>query len=181
MNDKKIIQRCQKGEKEAFNELITYYYPYVRKFLIKLTSNEDLTEDLVQDTFLKLIKNIDKYDTNKETSFSTYLIQISKNTYLDYLKKMKKIDLEENMEELIVEETMEEKIVNEEQLNILLKEIESLPFEQAQALKMKYIENYSLKEIAKQMGTETKTIKSRIYEGKEKIKKKFRNGGVLLG
>ena len=48
MNEKKLIIKCQKGEKEAFNELITIYYPYVTKFLIKLTSNEEIAQDLVK-------------------------------------------------------------------------------------------------------------------------------------
>lgn len=173
MNDKNLIQKCQQGDKQAFNELITKYYPYVQKFLIKLTTNEELAMDLVQDTFLKMIKNIDKYDINKETTFSTYLIQISKNTYLDYLRKNKRLTYEENIEQIVDTNFMEEKITNEEELNMVLKELENLPFEQAQAIKMKYLEEYSLKDIAKKMGTESKTIKSRIYERKRKNKKEI--------
>ena len=178
MNDIKLILKCQKGEKEAFNELITKYYPYVSKFLIKLTINEELAQDLVQETSLKVITNIDKFDTKASAKFSTYLMKIAKNTYLDYLKKDKKISYSLDLEE-ISDSGFEDKVADEEELNILLKEIDKLPYEQAQAIKLKYLEEYSLKEIADKMETQTKTIKSRIYEGKEKIKRKLKNGGIL--
>ncbi len=180
MNEIKLIIKCQRGDKEAFNELITRYYPYVSKFLIKLTINEELTQDLVQETFLKLITNIDKFDTKGTAKFSTYLMKIAKNTYLDYLKKNKKISYEFEIEN-IPDVSFEEKIADENELDMVLEEIEKLPFEQAQAIKMKYLEQYSLKEIADRMQTEAKTIKSRIYEGKEKLKRKLKNGGTLYG
>lgn len=181
MNEIKIILECQKGEKKAFEELITNYYPYVSKFLIKLTANEELSQDLVQETFLKLISNIEKFDVKGKATFSTYLIKIAKNCYLDYLKKNNKISLDVDIEKISDSSYMEDKIIDENMLNLILDEIDRLPFEQAQAIKLKYLEKYSLKEIATEMGTEEKTIKSRIYEGKEKIKRKFKNGGVFFG
>lgn len=89
MNEVKLILECQKGEKKAFNELIENYYPYVSKFLRKLTGNEEISQDLVQETFLKLIVNIDKFDVKGKATFSTYLMKIAKNCYLDYLKNKK--------------------------------------------------------------------------------------------
>ncbi len=46
MNEKEVIRRCQDGEKEAFDALIRTHYPYVTKYLLKLSNNADLTEDL---------------------------------------------------------------------------------------------------------------------------------------
>lgn len=176
MNEIKLIQKCQKGEKEAFNELVTMYYPYVSKFLIKLTTNKELSQDLVQETFLKLIVNIEKFDIKGKASFSTYLMKIAKNCYLDYLKKERKFDYDVDIEVIPIPELIEDKISNEDELDRLLVEIDKLPYEQAQAIKLKYLEDYSLNEIAIKMKTETKTVKSRIYDGKEKIKKKI--GGL---
>lgn len=55
MNENKVVKRCQNGDKSAFDELIRVFYPYVTKYLFKLTGNEILTEDLTQDVFLKII------------------------------------------------------------------------------------------------------------------------------
>ena len=56
VNENKVVKRCQNGDKSAFDELIRVFYPYVTKYLFKLTGNEILTEDLTQDVFLKIIK-----------------------------------------------------------------------------------------------------------------------------
>ena len=85
MNELKILKQCQNGNKQAFNELITFYYPFVYKFLLKITNKNDVAEDMVQETFLKLIKNIDKFNIKGKAKFSTYLMTIARNCYLDYL------------------------------------------------------------------------------------------------
>ena len=108
-------------------------------------------------------------------------MKIAKNCYLDYLKKNKKISSEVDIESLSDSSIIEDKITDENELNTLLVEIDKLPFEQAQAIKMKYLEEYSLKEIADKMGTEAKTIKSRIHEGKKKLAKKLKKGGISFG
>ncbi len=51
MNEKELLKRCKNGEKEAFDELIRTFYPYVTKYLLKLTRDENLSEDLTQDVF----------------------------------------------------------------------------------------------------------------------------------
>ena len=181
MDENKLIRECQKGKKESFNELIIKYYQFVLKFLIKLTENEEISQDLVQETFLKLIKNIEQYDVRRKSSFSIYLKKKTKNTYIDYLRKNQKISSDIDIETLSDSSFIEEKIIDKNEFDIVLKEIEKLPFEQAEAIKLKYMEEYSLKEIAEKMGTKEKTVKNRIHDGKEKIKKKLKKGGGLYG
>lgn len=86
VNEKEIIKQCQNGDKAAFDTLIRSFYPYVTKYLLKLTHDEDLTEDLTQDVFLKVIRTIEEYKTGGNASFSTYIITIAKNTFIDYLR-----------------------------------------------------------------------------------------------
>lgn len=62
MNEKALIKKCQHGDRQAFEELIRLYYDYVFGFLLKTTANEQLSEDLTQDTFLKVISNIEKFN-----------------------------------------------------------------------------------------------------------------------
>ena len=67
--------------------LLIMHYTYVSKFLLKITANEIVCQDLTQETFLKLIRNIDKFDVYGKASFATYLMTIAKNCYVDYLRK----------------------------------------------------------------------------------------------
>ena len=173
MNEKALIKKCQHGNQQAFDELIRMYYDYVSGFLIKTTANETLSEDLTQETFLKMIRNIEKFDPRGNAKFGTWLITIAKNCYIDhlrrnriYLKDIESLPLED---ERNVEDDAERKIQYEE----LLAELETLPPEQAIAIKLKYVENLTLVQIAKRFGVQPKTIKSRIHDGTVKIRKKL--------
>lgn len=87
MNEKALIKRCQRGERQAFDELIRLYYDYVSGFLLKNTADETLSEDLTQETFLKMIRSIEKFDPGGSAAFGTWLITIAKNCYIDHLRK----------------------------------------------------------------------------------------------
>ena len=175
MDEIQLIISCQNGDREAFTQLIVFYYPYVKKFLVRLTSDEVLSQDLIQETFVKLIRKIDNYNVKKETSFSSYLIAIAKNCYLDHLRKNKRIVLDIDDFEIADKTPLEDSTFNEFQLSKIIKEIDSLPYAQGQAIKMKYLEQMTLQEIAEKFSTIPKTIKSRIHSGISKLRAKFVN------
>ena len=87
MNEKALIRKCQRGDRQAFDALIWLYYDYVSGFLLKLTADEVLTEDLTQETFLKMIRSIEKFDPEGKTQFGMWLITIAKNSYIDHLRR----------------------------------------------------------------------------------------------
>lgn len=178
MNEKKTIKKCQKGNKEAFNELIAFYYPFVFKFLRKLTMNKDVAEDLVQDVFIKLIHHIDSFDIKGKATFKTYLITIAKNTYLDELRRKNKEFQEIDINTIPDKTNFEEKYFQTEDYHFILEKIEKLPLVQREAIKLKYLEGYTLKEIADVQKVESKTIKSRLFEGRKKLKEELKGSDI---
>lgn len=62
MNEKALIRLCLKGEKQAFEERVYLFYLYVSRFPLKTCSDGRLSEDLAQDTFLKMIHSVENYD-----------------------------------------------------------------------------------------------------------------------
>ena len=178
MNELKVLKQCQNGKKDAFNELITFYYPFVFKFLLKITSKDAIAEDLVQETFLKLIKNIDKYNIKGKAKFSTYLITIARNCYLDYLKKYNKEFQDIDTLEFSNNTSLEYDYFKKENYHEVLKEINKLPKEQREVIKLKYLEGYTLNEIAKIQNTTSNTIKSRLFESRKKLKDKLKGSGL---
>jgi RNA polymerase sigma-70 factor (ECF subfamily) len=177
LNDIKLILACQNGEKQAFNDLITLYYPYVSKFLLKLTANETISEDLTQDTFLKLIRGIDRFNVYGNATFGTYLMTIAKNCYVDYLRKNKNIMLNIDDQEITDRWTVENEVLKGIETLEMLNAVDDLPWEQAQAIKLKYLEQFTLQEIAEKFNTHPKTIKSRIHGGMVRLRKSLKNGG----
>ena len=177
MIDIKIIKRCQLGDKEAFQELISEYHPFIYKFLYKLSENEEAAKDLTQDTFIKVINNIEKFDTKGCAKFSTYIITISKNLYIDYLRREKRILLNIPIEQYSnlkdVNTDIEEAVIDRLCGQDAVESIERLSEDQKAAIKMKYIEGLTLKEIGKALNVEPKTIKSRIHNGIVKLREMF--------
>jgi RNA polymerase sigma-70 factor (ECF subfamily) len=71
--DEQLIERCRQGEELALEELVSYYHKPVYNYIYGFTGDKELTEDIVQETFIKLINNIDKYKQLHGTKFSTWL------------------------------------------------------------------------------------------------------------
>ncbi len=175
MNENALIKKCQKGNQQAFEELIRLYYPYVSGFLLKMTTDNTLTEDLTQDTFLKMIRNIEKYDPGGSASFGTWLITIARNCYIDDLRRNRRqtsLHLED-IDGLTIADSRDiaAEVDQKLQYEDVLRAIETLPPEQGLAIRLKYVEDMTLAEIAERFGVPSKTVKSRIYEGKVKLRK----------
>ncbi len=173
MNDKALIQKCQRGDRQAFDELIRLYYDYVFGFLLKNTADEILSEDLTQESFLKMIRSIEKYDPGGSASFGTWLITIARNCYIDHLRR-NRIHLED-IDSLPVEDkgNVAEEVERKLQYEQIIEAMKTLPVEQALAIKLKYVEDMTLTQIAEQFGVQQKTIKSRIHDGTVKLRKKL--------
>lgn len=171
MNEKALIQRCRRGDRQAFDELIRLYYDYVSGFLLKTTANAELAEDLTQETFLKMIRNIEKFDPGGRAAFGTWLITIAKNSYIDHLRR-NRIRLEDvDSLPLADERNVADEVERKLQYERLLETMATLPPEQALAIRLKYVEDMTLAQIAERFGVQPKTVKSRIHDGTVKLRK----------
>lgn len=180
MQENALIKKCQRGDRQAFDQLIRLYYDYVSGFLLKTTTDEALTEDLTQETFLKMIRSIEKFDPGGRAAFGTWLITIAKNCYIDHLRRnriyLEDIDALPMEDRRNVVDEVERKLQYEQ----LLAAMDTLPPEQASAIRLKYVEDMTLAQIAQRFGVQPKTIKSRIHDGTVKLRKKLnleRKGG----
>lgn len=173
MDEKTLIKRCRRGDRQAFDELIRLYYGYVFGFLLKSTSDEILTEDLTQETFLKMILNIEKFDPYGSAELGTWLITIAKNCYIDHLRR-NRIYIED-ISDLPIEDkrNVEEEAERRLSFEQLTKALDTLPKEQALAIRLKYVEDMTLAQIAERFGVAPKTVKSRIHDGTVKLRRKL--------
>ena len=173
MNEKALIKKCQRGDRQAFDELIRLYYDYVSGFLLKNTLDETISEDLTQETFLKMIRSIEKFEPDGSASFGTWLITIAKNCYIDHLRRNRVYP--ENIDELPIEDeqNVADKVEQKMEYERVLAALETLPPEQAAAIHLKYVEDMTLAQIAERFGVQPKTIKSRIHDGTVKIRKRL--------
>jgi len=89
--DEQLVGDYLTGEKEVFNKIVNRYLKLIYNFVYRLIGNEKNAEDVTQEIFLKVWKNIKEFDLKK--SFKTWIFTIAKNTCIDYLRKRKDIPM----------------------------------------------------------------------------------------
>ena len=101
------------------------YYEIVYKYLLCLTHDKDIAEELSQETFYKMIKNIDKFEG--KSKLSSWLCEIAKNLWYDEVRKKKRNIFVSNEEcDIESNENIEEKYIEKEESKKVLDRIESL-------------------------------------------------------
>lgn len=97
---------------DDFNEIYTVYFGDVYRYIFSLCRNESIAEDITQETFLKALKNIDKFDG--KCRISVWLCQIAKNSYFSYCKKENKFSDGLDIANIPYYDEFEQKLVNKE-------------------------------------------------------------------
>jgi len=89
-NNKLVILSAKKGNGSAFRELYENYYEMIYRLAYRYSKSQQDAEDIMQDTFIKAFKGIDKFDFSISTNFSAWIYQIGIHCSIDYLRKRKK-------------------------------------------------------------------------------------------
>lgn len=132
-------------------------------------SNTHDAEDILQEVFIKIFKNIDKLE--KQDSVKSWLYKITKNTIIDYYKKKKEIVLAPEKMLNIEDEDLTEDNMNEEISNCLKKMLFDLPDKYRQVYDLYENQNMKHKEIGEKLDISLSTSKIRLKRAKEYFKK----------
>lgn len=171
-------KRFLKGDNDAIGEIVEMYRAGLEYFLLSILNNEDLAEEITQDTFCYLF--IKKPKFKEKSSFKTWLYQIGKNRAYKYLKKNRRFtSLDESFPEFISEERMalEEKYFSDtEKLNII-SVMSSLKKEYREILWLTYFEELSNKECAVILDRKLHDIESLLYRARKALKRILQEEG----
>lgn len=168
MNDKELVRQIKQGNKSLFEELIRRYYDDIYRFCYYKTSNRDISYDLTQETFMKLIKYFNSYQ--EKSSFKSYLFSITINVCNNYYKQNSRKDKD-------IENIDESRFCNDKQIGSKLfvnELLEQLPDYQKDAIVLKYLYGFKIKEIARITNQKVPTVKSRLKQGLERMKNNVR-------
>ncbi len=169
-NDEEVIALYKNGVEEAFMELINRYTSPLYNFSARLT-DKNTASDIVQETFIKVWKNLYKFDSSK-ASFKTWIFTIAKNTATDFLRKKKSLlfsDMENRDDK--GSDTFSEKIADENLLpdealqqlqdsDLLNNVLEKLPTHYKTIMVLHYQEDMTFDEIGKILNKPLNTVKS---------------------
>lgn len=170
-----LIKEFLAGKEENFEILMRKHLTSLFNFVLLFVKDKQIAEDLVQESFVKAWKNLSQYDEHKK--FKTWLFTIAKNTTFDYLKKKKAIpfaffETEENpLLEIADENLLPDEILHRQDAKLLVrKTLDKLPENYRTVLKLYYMQELSLKEIAEVLERSYNTIKSQYARALIKFK-----------
>lgn len=156
MTDEELVKVYAEGENKAFDILLKRYEVKVFNYILRIVKNEDLANDIFQDTFVKAILTIRQGRYVDSGKFQAWISRIAHNLIIDYYRQEKSenvqnCDVQEagilNRKEL-AEDTIEDIMVSEQIREDVKRLIDLLPEFQKEVLKMRYYLNMSFKEIA---------------------------------
>lgn len=172
ISDEQLMRLAIAGNNDAFNEIyIRYSKRMLHYFYRMLNSDENVAQDFLQELFLKLIRNLSKY--NPEKPFKTWLYSIAHNMCKNQYKKQalrNEVELNEELHELPTSHSHNE---TEFMLNKLNQALFDLDEEQRSIFVMFYKEGLRLQEISEIMELSPGTVKSRLHYSRKKIQAKL--------
>jgi RNA polymerase sigma-70 factor (ECF subfamily) len=175
-----LIRRLKNRDKGAMPELYHKYSGALLHIILRTIRSNEVAEEVLQDAFVKIWENIDKYDETKGRLF-TWMVQICRNAAIDRLrsanfKRWEKTDsLENNVnddkrwsESLIMEDSGLRKVVNnlDEKYSILIDYL--------------YFQDYTQKEVSDELNIPLGTVKTRVRAAMVELRRLLGNEGLLL-
>ena len=169
LTDQVLVQNFLNGDNKSFEELLSRHKNRIFAFIMSKVKNRDITEDIFQDTFIKVINSLKKGKYNEEGKFLPWMMRISHNLVIDHFRKESKMRKIRPTSEFDIFDILDDGRKNQEDLmiqtqvhadlNVL---IEQLPKDQKEVLKMRYFEDLSFKQISDLTGTSINTALGRM-------------------
>lgn len=172
LSDDELVVLYKDGCNEAFDALLVRYDAYIHTYIRFSTSDEELIEDIFQDTFIKVLTTIRRGQYVCEGRFKQWLTRIAHNLIMDVFRRQKtqaKVSMWEGDEPSRVcatiscdEPNIEEVMIATDFITELYEKLELLPAEQREVLRLRYWEELSFKEIAEETGVSINTALGRM-------------------
>lgn len=167
--DALLVQDYVSGNEDALATLIKRHESKIYGFIYSKVSDRDISNDIFQDTFIKVIRTLKSNSYNEEGKFLPWVMRIAYNLIVDHYRKNKKMPMFRETEEFSVFSimsdnslTIENKIISEQVEMDLRKIIEELPADQKEVLVMRMYQDMSFKEISETTGVSINTALGRM-------------------
>ena len=179
-DDQKLIKKALKGNREAFEMIVRHYRQPVLNYIGRMVNERELALDLSQDVFIKAYAALRSY--RPEYKFSTWLFRIASNTVIDHWRKKKlaPVSLDQPMDEDCPDLTLQvaddvPSITRAYELRELRAKIEAalekVPLALRELFVWRHVNGFSYEEMAEMKGLPVGTVKNRVFQAKEMMKK----------
>jgi RNA polymerase sigma factor (sigma-70 family) len=182
ISDNELYQLVQEDNKEALEQLYDRYEKLLFSFSYKILKQKELSEEAVQDVFMKLWRKKGFYAEHKG-KFSSWLLTVTRNVCIDLLRKQTKNQVELMEKDMDIErtESLEETVTWNEERKVLKEAVGLLTTEQQEIVDLFYFKGYSQADIADKQKLPLGTVKGRIRLALKHLKNTYIKGGGKRG
>ena len=165
----KIINGCKAGEAESFEKLIDVYARRCYGYFYRLTGNNEVSNDLLSELFVKLVEKI---SSHKGGSFESWLFKVASNIFHDYLRvkqrQKKLLEFQKRQLETKIAGTGE---AEDERIDKLQIQLEKLDGDTRELIMLRYYSQLRFREIARMRSEPIGTTLSKVHRGLKKLRK----------
>lgn len=183
-SSEELLEEIKKGNESAMELIVINNYHMVQNFIYRFIGDYNLSYDMTQEVFIKMMKDINGYNKRKG-KFESWLLKIASNHCKDYFRSnsFKQRSQNQNIDDLEIQS--DKSVIDIFEKNEKRKEvkeaIEKLPVMQKEAIILKYYHELKIREICDITGHNENTIKSRLFNGMKNLKKNLLGGEVDEG
>lgn len=170
MTDEELVVLYAEGNNNAFDILLSRYQSVIHSYIYFIVRNKELTEDIFQETFVKVIMTIKQGRYTENGKFKAWITRIAHNLIIDNFRQERnenwvsndevEVDLFNNIQ--LCDGTVEDRLVRRQVLSDVKRLVNHLPENQREVLEMRYYRDMSFKEIADATGVSINTALGRM-------------------
>lgn len=187
ISDALLVKEYVDGDENALATLIRRHESKIFGFIYSKISDRDISNDIFQDTFIKVIKTLKTSSYNEEGKFLPWVMRIAHNLIIDHFRRVKKMPLFRETEEfsifsIMTDEslTIENQIIADQVEVDIRKLIEGLPADQKEVLIMRMYHDISFKEISELTGVSINTALGRMRYALMNLRKIIEKNQIIL-
>ena len=187
IEDAVLVSNYIKGDENALSALINRHKQKIYSFIYSKVFDRDITEDIFQDTFIKVIKTLKNGKYNEEGKFLPWVMRIAHNLVIDHFRRNNRMPKFDNTGEFSIFSVLSDSSLNAEK-NIIKDQVESdvrriieeLPEDQKQVLMMRMYQDMSFKEISERTGVSINTALGRMRYALINLRKVIDQHNIVL-
>lgn len=185
--DSTLVSNYIKGDEQSLEILIKRHKQRLYSFIYSKVQDRDITEDVFQDTFIKVIRTLKRGTYNEEGKFLPWVMRISHNLVIDHFRKSNRMPTFKNTDEFDIFSVLsdgalnaEKQMVKEQILADVRELIDELPEEQKEVLKMRMYNDMSFNEISENTGVSINTALGRMRYALINLRKIIEKNKIIL-
>ncbi len=187
ITDAVLVSNYIKGDENALSILITRHKQKIYSFIYSKVFDRDVTEDVFQDTFIKVIRTLKLGKYNEEGKFLPWVMRIAHNLVIDHFRKNNRMPKFDNSSDFDIFSVISDSSLNAEKVliknqveNDVKRLIEELPEDQKQVLVMRMYNDMSFKEISENTGVSINTALGRMRYALINLRKVIDKHNIVL-